>query len=84
MRKLWDYDCECGERFEATAADDEQVTCLTCGSCNTTKVSGGRAFHVIVPTYPGSKRLKAGYTHTHADRPAEKNSVSVPSNKGNF
>lgn len=24
----------------------------------------------FVPDYPGSKRLKAGYVHTHGDRPA--------------
>jgi hypothetical protein len=26
----------------------------------------------IVPVYPGSKKHKAGYVHTHGDRPAEK------------
>jgi hypothetical protein len=28
--------------------------------------------------HKNSKRLKAGYVHTHGDRPAEKGSVSVP------
>lgn len=32
---------------------------------------------VIVYDYPGSKRFKAGYTHTHADRPAEKKGSQV-------
>lgn len=39
---------------------------------------GGKSFHVIVPTYPGALKNKAGYVHTHGDRPAEKGSVAVP------
>lgn len=84
MRKLWDYDCECGERFEATVDDDEQVTCPSCGSHAVERQSGGRLFKTIVPTYPGALKHKAGYVHSHADRPAEKGSVSVPGNKGAF
>ena len=39
-------------------------------------------FNTIVPMYRGSLKQKAGYVHTHADRPAEKGLVAVPS-KGN-
>lgn len=65
-------------------SDDEQVTCPTCGSHAVATVCGGRPFHVIVPMHRTSLKNKAGYVHTHADRPAEKGSVSVPGNKGDF
>jgi DNA-directed RNA polymerase subunit RPC12/RpoP len=81
MRKLWDFDCECGARFEDTVEDDEQVACPTCGSLATERVSGGRSFKTIVPTYPGALKNKAGYVHSHGDKPAEKGNSfsSVPS-----
>jgi hypothetical protein len=85
MPKLWDYDCECGERFEATTMlDSDVVVCPTCNSCNVTTNPGGRPFSVIIPMHRTSLRSKAGYVHTHADRPAEKGSVSIPANKGDI
>ena len=45
---------------------------------------GGHSCKVIVPMSMTSLKNKAGYVHTHADRPAEKGSVSVPANKGGF
>lgn len=41
--------------------------------------SAAAPFGTIIPMYKGSLRQKAGYVHTHGDRPAEKNSVAVPS-----
>ena len=45
---------------------------------------GGKSCKVIVPMSNTSLKNKAGYVHTHGDRPAEKGSVAVPRNKGDF
>lgn len=39
---------------------------------------GGVPFGTIVPMHRSSLKNKAGYVHTHGDRPAEKGSVAVP------
>lgn len=85
MPKIWDYDCECGERFEQTTmSESDQVACPRCGSHAVVAVAGGRPLNVIVPMHRTSLKNKAGYVHSHGDRPAEKGSVAVPSNKGSF
>ncbi len=60
--------------------------CAICGNTMSTddEKLGGKSFHVIVPTHRTSKKIKAGYVHSHGDRPAEKGSVSVPRNKGDL
>lgn len=84
MPKVSDYYCEdCQQTYEFMHHPvDEPAVCPACGSKAATAVPGGRLLGVIVPTYPGCKRVKAGYVHTHGDRPAEKISVSVPRAKG--
>lgn len=62
---------------------DEEATlpeCPACGACvrENDEVFGGYVCGTIIPMYPGSLKQKAGYVHTHADRPAEKGSVAVP------
>lgn len=42
---------------------------------------GGRKLEVIIPSYKGCLKQRAGYVHSHGDRPAEKISVSVPRGK---
>ena len=85
MPKIRDYLCPCGNRFEYMHMDATDIAaCPVCGRCATEcdEMMGGRLFSTIVPMYPGSLKQKAGYVHTHADRPAEKGSVAVPRNKG--
>jgi hypothetical protein len=87
MPKLRDYMCTCGNRFEYMHMDMDTpdiAACPACGRCATERdeMLGGRSFSTIIPMYPGSLRQKAGYVHTHGDRPAEKGSVAVPRNKG--
>jgi hypothetical protein len=62
----------------------EVPKCPSCGEAVSDRDErlGGKSFHVIVPMHRTSLKNKAGYVHTHADRPAEKGSVSVPRNKG--
>ncbi len=75
------YRCECGTEFEHSHSPEDNVArCPSCGRIATERdeIMGGRACDVIVPMYPGSLKQKAGYVHTHGDRPAEKGSVAVP------
>jgi hypothetical protein len=82
--KLRGYACSCGHRFEHTfhTGDDEAVlpACPSCGDKITehNEVLGGVPFGTIVPMHRTSLKNKAGYVHTHGDRPAEKGSVAVP------
>lgn len=72
--------CDCGVRFEHTHRPECDVaTCPSCDCVATEKdeIMGGHALTTIIPSYPGSLRQKAGYVHTHGDRPAEKGSVAI-------
>lgn len=42
---------------------------------------GGVVCQTIVPMHRTSLKNKAGYVHTHGDRPAEKSYVAVPRGK---
>ncbi len=80
MAKLQAYICgNCASSYEFThIPHDEPAVCPFCGSNNAELQLGGKTFAVIVPTYPGAMRRKAGYVHKFANRPAEKIAVSVP------
>jgi hypothetical protein len=80
VAKLQSYVCrKCRSLYEFThIPNDELAVCPTCGSNAAELQLGGTSFHVIVPTYPGAMRRKAGYVHRFANRPAEKIAVSVP------
>lgn len=85
MAKLRGYWCSCGHRFEHTfylVADEATLpNCPECSVQVTEKdeTFGAQKLDVIVPMHRTSLRSKAGYVHTHGDRPAEKGSVAVPS-----
>ena len=63
---------------------DDMATCPSCNNPVTEEdlMLGGHSCTTIVPMSRDSLKRKAGYVHTHADRPAEKGSVSVPSTYG--
>lgn len=84
MAKMQDFTCrKCDATYEYLQhGADDRATCPSCGSQDAEPVPGGRPFNVIVPMYPGAKKHKAGYVHTHGDRPKEKISVSVPGKRG--
>jgi hypothetical protein len=85
MPKVWDYDCECGERFEAmTMLETDVVKCPACGNDEVVHNPGGCPFNVIVPMHRTSLKSKAGHVHYAGDFPAEKGSVAIPANKGKF
>lgn len=82
MAILRGYLCNCGENFEHTNYPDDPVpVCPACQRVATEKdqVMGGNLFSTIVPMSRSSLKHKAGFVHSHADRPAEKKSVAVPS-----
>ena len=86
MPKLREYRCACGVQFEHLfMTADETPACPECGvaASENDELMGGTLCSTIIPMYKGSLKQKAGYVHTHADRPAEKGSVAVP-RKGNI
>ena len=81
MFKCFDFECQkCGETFEGLVegTEGQPEECPRCSStAGFTKVLSAVALaKKMVPTYPGSKRLKAGYQHTH-NRAAEKSGRQV-------
>ena len=81
MALLQTYKCgNCGEVYEFTHhPKDEPAQCPHCGSPKAElQLGGAKLLTTIIPTYPNSKRHKAGYVHSHGDRPREKIGVSVP------
>lgn len=80
MKKMYDYSCECGNQFEALVEEGETPICYECnlGGPVHRRPSGGHIFTVIKATTNTSKKYKAGYQHSHTNRPKEKISVQVP------
>lgn len=80
MLKYFDFICEpCGHQFDALVRDDTEVECPECHESPATKrLSGGHLFTVIKATTLTSKKYKAGYQHSHLNRPKEKISSQVP------
>ena len=78
--RLNEYLCrQCTTRFEYLHKNMEDTQkCPQCDSNDVELQLGGHTLTAIIPSYPGCKRQKAGYVHSHGDRPAEKMSVSVP------
>ncbi len=85
MPRIDDYQCPCGERFEyMRMTSDEVVRCPTCDGTDASAAVAAKLVGIIVPMHRRSLTQKAGFVHSHGDRPAEKGSVSVPANKGSF
>ena len=81
--KLREYVCSCGARFEYLHMGEADVATCDCGKVMSVDDErlGGVPLGTIVPMHHTSLKSKAGYVHTHGDRPAEKVSVSVPRGK---
>ena len=71
---LRDYRCPaCNHTFEALVSKNDVPLCPACGKANGEAVpSAPKLFNTIVPTTRTSKKHKAGYVHSHGDRPATK------------
>lgn len=71
--KVYDFQCREGHVFEELVKDldDYPAKCPRCGDVKIERLlCAPRIATICIPDYPGSKRLKAGYQHTH-NRPAE-------------
>jgi putative FmdB family regulatory protein len=77
---MYDFQCSNGHQFEDICGVNELPVCPECGA-NTEKVwnKSPPVLVAIIPDYPGSKRFKAGYTHTHF---ADQNATKVQSGYG--
>ncbi len=76
MLKSFNFECEkCGEVFDdlVEGIEGKPESCPRCSSATgfTKLPSAINLAETVIPSYPGSKRIKAGYQHTH-NRPAEK------------
>ncbi|MBU1891200.1 hypothetical protein KJ782_07000 [Patescibacteria group bacterium] len=70
---VYDFRCACGvELLDHVACYDEKVLCPLCKEVMDRDMPAPHTFSTIVPTYPGSAKLKAGYVHKHQARSAEK------------
>ncbi len=81
MLKHYDFECiKCDHKFDdyVEGSEGQPEACPACGeSAGFRKLPSICASpQSIIVDYPGSKRLKAGYVHTHA-RPAEKKGTQV-------
>jgi len=81
MLKHYDFEClACSHVFDeyVEGADGMPDVCPQCVSTfSFHKLPSAPALlKEIIPSYPGSNRLKAGYQHTH-NRPAEKKGTQV-------
>jgi putative FmdB family regulatory protein len=67
----YDYRCEQGhdhEHFCKIAERTDSRECPECGGAAKFMISAPAVISHIVVDYPGSKKHKAGYQHTHGDR----------------
>lgn len=72
---VYDYRCPTCAHLEENvlvAKPEEEVLCKACESVMQRLACAPHVFTTIVPTYPGSKALKAGYQHIGKPQPATK------------
>lgn len=75
---LHDFRCDhCDTTFEDLVAQEQRVTVCACGREASRIMSAPKTFHEIVPTTTTSKKRKAGYQHSHADRPKTPGKIQV-------
>lgn len=79
--KAYDFECvRCGRVFGDLVkfTEDLPEECPYCGATGAFKrlVSTPQVLSTIVPDYPGAKKRKAGYQHTH-NRAAEKKETQI-------
>lgn len=78
---VFDFECDACSHVFHDLVEGPGGTPEECPSCSshegfTRLMSAPAVLTTIVPSYPGSKRVKAGYQHTH-NRPAEKKDRQV-------
>lgn len=69
---LYDYECvKCGHCEESIQPPvTPTIECSKCGEVSEKYyTSCAKTLTTIIPAYPGCKKNKAGYVHTHGDKP---------------
>ncbi len=71
---LYDFECTtCGEVVEEVVSfDTKKIDCEVCEGDMKRLACSGTTLTNIIPSYKGCLKQKAGYMHTHADKPATK------------
>lgn len=72
---VYDYRCsECNHEEESIEpSGTETISCEECESTSNRFIGGfPTTLKKIIPAYPGCKKQKAGYVHTHGDKPKSK------------
>jgi putative FmdB family regulatory protein len=70
---MYDFKCHaCGHEEESI--EKSGTTRIPCSNCNEQSErffkGAPTTLTTIIPSYPGCKKHKAGYVHSHADKPA--------------
>ena len=70
---LYDFKCDgCGESTEEIVDSDVKKLDCNCGGTKQRLACAAKTLTTIIPSYPGSLKQKAGYVHSHGDKPATK------------
>lgn len=73
---MYDFRCNtCNLEFdEIVLCNVNTIDCPVCGTLTAERIfiTAPKLLTNIIPSYPGCKKHKAGYVHTHADRNATK------------
>lgn len=84
MRMLFDFSCPaCGETFEALCDREQtEMPCRAeeaqaCAGIAVRQIPVTTSFVKIQATHTKSKKLKAGFVHTHGDRPRTPGKIQV-------
>lgn len=80
MVKIRDMACNvCGSVTEIFLKDGDALPPCPCGESRVEQTrlvpTAAKMFSTIIPDYPGSKKLKAGYVATYGDKPRTKTQV---------
>lgn len=72
---MYDFKCtnpRCGHvDEEVVPSGTEEYTCTECGAKSKRFFADcAKTLTTIIPDYPGCKKKRAGYVHTHGDKPA--------------
>lgn len=82
MRMLFDFNCAtCGETFEALVQpENTEITCRGTDGCSGVAIRlmpATTSFTLIQATHNKSLKLKAGFVHSHGDRPKTPGKIQV-------
>lgn len=75
---LHDFHCpHCNTTFEDLVHRDQMYLQHSCGHDAVRCMPAPKVFQEIVPTTKTSKKRKAGYVHSHGDRPKTPGKIQV-------